>query len=30
MQRVLPQINGLDAVIRAGSKTMMALAEGAF
>ena len=30
MQRVLPQIGGLDAVIRAGSKTMMAMAEGAF
>jgi alkylation response protein AidB-like acyl-CoA dehydrogenase len=30
MQRVLPQIHSLDAVIRAGSKTMMALAEGAF
>jgi len=30
MQRVLPQIHGLDAVVRSGSKTMMALAEGAF
>ena len=30
MQRVLPQISGLDAVIRSGSAPMMALAEGAF
>ncbi len=30
MQRVLPQIGGLDAVIRSGSGPMMALAEGAF
>ncbi len=30
MQRVLPQIGGLDAVIRAGSKPLMAMAEGAF
>jgi alkylation response protein AidB-like acyl-CoA dehydrogenase len=30
MQRVLPQLNGLDGVIRAGSKTLMAMAEGAF
>ncbi len=30
MQRVLPQISGLDAVVRSGSKPLMALAEGAF
>ena len=30
IQRVLPQIGGLDAVIRAGSKPLMAMAEGAF
>jgi hypothetical protein len=30
MQRVLPQMHGLDGVVRSGSKTMMALAEGAF
>ena len=30
MQRVLPQIGGLDAVVRSGSKPLMALAEGAF
>ena len=30
MRRVLPQIAGLDAVIRAGSKPMMALEEAAF
>lgn len=30
MHRVLPQSAGLDAVIRAGSKPMMALAEAAF
>jgi hypothetical protein len=30
MTRVLPQNAGLDAVVRAGSKSMMALAEGAF
>jgi butyryl-CoA dehydrogenase len=30
MQRVLPQLHGLDAVVRSGSKPMMALAEGAF
>ena len=30
MQRVLPQTLGLDAVVRAGAKPLMALAEGAF
>ncbi len=30
MRRVLPQTAGLDAVVRAGSKPMMALAEAAF
>ncbi|MSO72004.1 MAG: acyl-CoA dehydrogenase [Rhodospirillaceae bacterium] len=30
MQRLLPQVGGLDAVMRAGSKSLMALAEGAF
>ena len=30
MQRVLPQIGAWDAVARSGSKTLMALAEGAF
>lgn len=30
MLRVLPQIVGLDAVVRSGSETMMAVAEGAF
>jgi hypothetical protein len=30
MKRVLPQTVGLDAVIRAGSKTMMTLPEAAF
>ncbi len=29
-QRVLPQAAGLDGVVRAGSRTMMALAEAAF
>ena len=30
MQRVLPQIASLDAVVRSGSKPLMALGEGAF
>ncbi len=30
MRRVLPQVAGLDAVIRAGSNSMMSLAEAAF
>jgi len=30
MNRVLPQISGLDAMMRSGSKPMMALAEAAF